>query len=217
MEQRILVVLPHPDDECFGLAGTLSKLIQEGARVTYACLTLGEMGRNMGNPPFASRVSLPAIRRRELEESCRVIGIQDLRTLGFHDKMIEFEDPELLDGTIANIIAEVKPDQIFTFYPGYAVHPDHDACGEAVVRVVRRMPANERPPVRCMAFAAGHEEALGAPDVVNNVRAYLEQKYGSLSAHRSQFWLDVIFGGKTIEDPEVQDRLGTERFWTYKM
>jgi bacillithiol biosynthesis deacetylase BshB2 len=209
-------VLPHPDDECFGLSGTLSALIQDGAQVTYACLTLGEMGRNMGNPPFASRVSLPAIRLNELQESCRTIGIQDLRTLGFHDKMIEFEDQELLDRKIGDLIAEVRPSVIFTFYPGYAVHPDHDACGEAVVRVVGRLPEDQRPPVRCMAFSAGHEEVLGAPDVVNDVRPFLKHKFSSIAAHRSQFRLDVIFGDKTEKDPEVQDRLGKERFWTYK-
>ena len=98
MESRILVVLPHPDDEAFGLSGTLAKYIDNGAQVTYACLTLGEMGRNMGVPPFATRVTLPSIRKEELEASCRAIGIQDLRMLGFHDKTIEFEDQDQLDG-----------------------------------------------------------------------------------------------------------------------
>lgn len=37
------------------------------------------MGRNLGNPPFATRESLPSIRERELEEACKVIGITDLR------------------------------------------------------------------------------------------------------------------------------------------
>ena len=66
MEQQILVVLPHPDDEAFCLSGTLALHINKGARVTYACLTLGEMGRNMCVTPFATRVTLPAIRKAEL-------------------------------------------------------------------------------------------------------------------------------------------------------
>ena len=32
------------------------------------------MGRNLGNPPFATRESLPFIRERELEEACKAIG-----------------------------------------------------------------------------------------------------------------------------------------------
>ena len=74
MTNNILVILPHPDDEAFGLSGSLAKHISEGAHVTYACLTLGEMGRNMGVPPFANRVTLPAIRKKELEASCAAIG-----------------------------------------------------------------------------------------------------------------------------------------------
>ena len=50
---------PHPDDETFSSAGTLASYIEKGIPVTYACLTLGQMGRNLGNPPFATRESLP--------------------------------------------------------------------------------------------------------------------------------------------------------------
>ncbi|MBW9235268.1 PIG-L family deacetylase, partial [Leptospira santarosai] len=54
-ERHVLVVFPHPDDEAFGVSGTISMYIKQGIPVTYACLTLGEMGRNLGNPPFATR------------------------------------------------------------------------------------------------------------------------------------------------------------------
>lgn len=214
--ERILVVLPHPDDECFGLSGSLARHIDEGAVVTYACLTLGQMARNMGNPPFANRVTLPEIRKRELEQSCRAIGIQDLRLLGFHDKMIEFEDQELLDGRIRDVIEEVKPDIIYTFYPGFAVHPDHDGTGASVVRVVGAMPKGARPVVRAMAFAAGHEQAIGAPDVRVDVSKFIEHKFASIQSHGSQFHMHAAFSAHPGEKSEEMKRLSTERFWTYR-
>jgi N-acetylglucosamine malate deacetylase 2 len=212
--ERILVVLPHPDDEAFGLSGTISKAIREGSPVTYACLTLGEMGRNLGVPPIASRATLPIVRRRELEESCRVIGIQDLRMLGFHDKTLEFENKDKLDGAIAALIEELQPTLVLTFYPGYAVHPDHDATGEAVVRTVGRMPKASRPVVRAMAFARNAEEDLGKPDVLNDIRPFIEQKIAAVRAHKSQFqFAESMTSGK---EKEMLERLGTERFWTYQ-
>lgn len=214
--ERILVIFPHPDDEAFILSGTLAQLIDQGSHVTYACLTLGEMARNMGFPPFASRVTLPQIRRGELEESCAAIGIQDLRMLGFHDKTIEFEDKVYLDEHIHALIEEVKPTVIFTFYPGYSVHPDHDATGEAVVRTVGRLPEEDRPPVYCAAFSRNHEQAIGKPDISFDVRDYLKNKMASIRAHRSQFHASEIFGNKLHTDKEIQERFGTERFWTYK-
>ncbi|MEF3352882.1 bacillithiol biosynthesis deacetylase BshB2 [Paenibacillus sp. GYB006] len=215
MEQkRILVVLPHPDDESFGMSGTLAKLInEEGAVVTYACLTLGEMARNMGNPPVANRVTLPAIRKEELKQSCRAIGIQDLRMLGFHDKTIEFEDRDLLDGTISALIEELNPSIIFTFYPGYSVHPDHDATGAAVVRVVEALEEDRRPAIQCVAFSNGHKEALGEPDVSYDIQNFKLNKVKSIQAHSSQF--RILSGDSLLKDKQFQKRLETEYFWTY--
>ncbi|KRE48867.1 bacillithiol biosynthesis deacetylase BshB2 [Paenibacillus sp. Soil724D2] len=215
MKQHILVVLPHPDDEAFGVSGTLAMHVQQGDRVTYACLTLGEMGRNMGIPPFANRVTLPQIRKQELEESCRAIGIQDLRLLGFHDKMIEFEEQELLDAVIDELIQELRPSLIITFFPGYSVHPDHDACGAAVIRTVGKLSKDERPPVHCIAFSKNHEQAIGKPTVINDVRSFLKQKMASIKAHRTQFKAAELLGNKEPNSKELQERFGTERFWIY--
>ncbi|MBT2292497.1 bacillithiol biosynthesis deacetylase BshB2 [Paenibacillus albidus] len=214
--QRILVVFPHPDDEAFAAAGTLAMYIEGGAQVTYACLTLGEMGRNMGIPPFANRVTLPAIRKEELAESCLAIGIQDLRMLGFHDKMIEFEDQQLLDSLILKLLKELTPSLVITFYPGYSVHPDHDATGAAVTRTIDRLPAAERPLVHCVAFASNHEQMIGKADVKLDVTAFLAKKMASIRAHRSQFQAAELVGNRELTDEEIRNRFGTEQFWTYR-
>ncbi|ETT63767.1 LmbE family protein [Paenibacillus sp. FSL R7-277] len=215
--KRILVVFPHPDDEAFTAAGTLAKYIEQGSEVTYACLTLGEMGRNMGIPPFANRVTLPEIRREELRASCQAIGIQDLRMLGFHDKMIEFDDPRLLEDTILSLLQELAPSLVITFYPGYSVHPDHDATGAAVIRAVHRLPAADRPVVHCCAFSIGHEEHIGLSDVHVDVTAYLDKKMASIQAHRSQFQAAELVGNQVLTAEETQLRFGQEAFWTYPM
>jgi bacillithiol biosynthesis deacetylase BshB2 len=215
VDRDILVVLPHPDDEAFGAAGTLAMHIHNGAKVTYACLTLGEMGRNMGIPPFANRVTLPQIRKAELEASCRAIGIQDLRMLGFHDKMIEFEDQALLDGKVEALLKELRPTLVITFYPGYSVHPDHDACGAAVIRTIGRLPAKDRPVVYCMAFSHNCEAEIGSPDVILDVKPFMQQKLAAIQAHRSQFRAVELLGREMLSEEALLERYGTEYFWTY--
>jgi len=210
MERHILVVLPHPDDEAFGLSGTLAKHIDNGVPVTYICLTLGQMGRNLGNPPFANRESLPEVRKLELQDSCRIIGIQDVRMFGLHDKTIEFEDHDELVRRLREVIDEVNPSLIYTFYPGFSVHPDHDATGAVVIRTVQEMPADQRPAVHCLAFSRGCEEVLGKPQITNEVGDYMKQKVGSIRAHRSQFLFNMD------DTEEVKKRFGIERFWVYK-
>ena len=217
-ERHVLVVFPHPDDEAFGVSGTIATHVQNGTPVTYACLTLGEMGRNMGNPPFTNRENLPKIRKQELKEAARVLGIQDLRMLGFRDKTIEFEDDEKLTNTMSALIDELNPSLIITFYPGYSVHPDHDATGAAVVRAVEKMPAAARPTVHCVAFSNNCVEELGEADIINNITPVGQTKLAAIQAHRSQ--TEQMFIGMEEklknQDPQVMIWINNERFWTYK-
>ncbi|PLR96556.1 bacillithiol biosynthesis deacetylase BshB2 [Bacillus sp. T33-2] len=217
-ERHVLVVFPHPDDEAFGVSGTIAWHTGMGTPVTYACLTLGEMGRNMGNPPFANRETLPYIRKMELKEAARVLGISDLRMLGFRDKTIEFEDEDKLAAIIAGMIDELNPSLIITFYPGYAVHPDHDATGAAVVKAVRQMPENRRPKLHCVAFSKNAIEELGEADIVHDISAIADQKLEAIKAHRSQTELMVADMAEKLKigDPVTSVWLNNERFWTYK-
>jgi N-acetylglucosamine malate deacetylase 2 len=218
MERHVLVAFPHPDDEAFGVAGSIIKYTESAIPVTYACGTLGEMGRNMGKPFFANRETLRDIRKQELLNACEVMGIQDLRMMGLRDKTVEFEDEEKMADMISAIIEEVNPSLIITFYPGFAVHPDHDAYGAAVIRAAMRLPEDKRPKIYCKAFSEGCEEILGKPDVIHDVMDVLDRKLNAIKAHRSQTegsveaWQDKL-GNK---DEEFLQWVGTETFWTYK-
>ena len=107
-ERHVLVIFPHPDDEAFGVSGTITSYIKQGTPLTYACLTLGEMGRNLGNPQFATRESLPDIRRKELKKAAEAMGIEDLRMMGLRDKTLEFEDDQQMKQMVRDLIDELS-------------------------------------------------------------------------------------------------------------
>ncbi|NRG43405.1 bacillithiol biosynthesis deacetylase BshB2 [Bacillus sp. CRN 9] len=217
-ERQVLVIFPHPDDEAFGVSGTIALHIKNGTPVTYACLTLGEMGRNLGNPPFATRESLPHIRKKELQNAARAMGITDLRMLGYRDKTVEFEEEEALASHMGELIDELDPSLIITFYPGYSVHPDHDATGAAVIRAVEKLPAGKRPKVYCVAFSNNCEEEIGQADIIHDVTEVAHIKIATLKAHVSQTQLMVKEMEEQLKnkDPMVMARVNLERFWTYK-
>jgi bacillithiol biosynthesis deacetylase BshB2 len=221
LEQHVLVVFPHPDDETFGCGGTLALFAKSGVPVTYVCATLGQMGRNMGKPFFATRESLPNIREVELEEACQAIGIQNVIKLGLRDKTIEFEDPEILIARIERILREVRPSLVLTHYPGYAVHPDHNALGEVTIHAISRLSVQERPIVHAHAFARDCQDVLGPPDIVNDISAMSEVKLAAIRAHRSQS--QVIFERiakgqfkKQSSKNSFSHMLERESFWTYR-
>lgn len=220
MEQHVLAVFPHPDDETFGCGGTLALFAKSGIPVTYLCGTLGQMGRNMGNPFFATRESLPSIREAELYKACEALGIQNIIKLGLRDKTIEFEDPELLIERILGTLQEIRPSLVLTHYPGYAVHPDHNALGDVTIRAISRLPVKERPLVYAHAFAGDCESVLGPPDIINDISAMAEVKLTAIKAHRSQSQLvlsriESDKFKKQAEKNPFSHMLARESFWTY--
>lgn len=185
MEKHVVVIYPHPDDESFGAAGTITKFRKQGVSVTYLCGTLGEMGRNMGSPTFANRETLPEIRKEELINACKALDI-DLRMLGYRDKTLEFEDRQTVAEHLKDILEEIEPSLVITHYPDYAVHPDHNALGAAAVEAVRHMDETKRPVVWAQAISNNFPDVLGKPDIVNDVRDIFDKKMAAISAHKSQ-------------------------------
>lgn len=218
MNEHVLVMLPHPDDESFGAAGLIAQSRKRGIPVTYACGTLGEMGRNMGSPTYANRETLPELRKQELINACKEMDITDLRMLGLRDKTLEFEDDEYLADVMEKIIDEVKPTLIVTFYPGHGVHPDHDATGEAVIRALYRKKKEDRPATYCMAITKNREEALGNADIVIDITDVADIKLNALRAHRTQTegMLKEIEQKLKNKEPVVQKWFDEEIYWTYQ-
>lgn len=219
-ERHLLLVFPHPDDESFGKAGTVALFTKVGTPTTLICGTLGEMGRNMGKPVFATRENLPHIRKIELEEACKALGVDDLRLLGLRDKTVEFEDPEEVANQIEAIIRDVHPSIVMTYYPKYGVHPDHDALAEATVIAVKRLPKAERPIIYGSAVVNDAVEILGPPDFVFDVSDVYDTKMKAMRAHKSQY--ESMFSKMEEEmarDPQVREQvetnMRTERFWIY--
>lgn len=135
----LLVVLAHPDDEAFGLAGTIGLLRAQGVPVTLVTATRGEVGEILV-PELSTRGTLGAVREKELRDAMALIGLHDIRLLGYRDSGMdgtpENQDPRSLAqapaeevvSQIAMTIRDVCPAAIITFgADGIYGHPDHVA------------------------------------------------------------------------------------------
>ncbi|MDY0405114.1 bacillithiol biosynthesis deacetylase BshB2 [Virgibacillus sp. 179-BFC.A HS] len=220
MKKHVVVIFPHPDDESFGVAGTISKFRAEGVPVTYLCGTLGEMGRNMGSPIIANRESMPEIRKQELINACNELDI-DLQMLGYRDKTLEFEDREEVAKRLKSILEALEPHLVITHYPGHAIHPDHDALGAAAIRAIEMMDPKKRPTVWADAITTTRYEDLGKPDVVIDTSDYFDKKMAAIMAHQSQ--AKGILGNFKGQAPTEKDlkevaktALGKEEYYTWQ-
>ncbi|WP_238613407.1 PIG-L deacetylase family protein [Candidatus Oscillochloris fontis] len=142
---RILVVLAHPDDESFGMGGTLALYSWCGAEVHLVCATGGEEGE-MAPELLVGYASVADRRAAELRCAAQELGLQSVTMLGYrdsgmpgaeanrHPEALVAQPPEAVAARVTHEIRRVRPHVVLTFDPigGYR-HPDHIAIQQATV------------------------------------------------------------------------------------
>ena len=132
MTRRIACVFAHPDDDTFGVGGTLALHAGDDPAITIILATSGEAGR-IADPSLATRERLGRVREAEDIASWRALGLEpDVRFLRRRDGGLgEISRLELAE-ELAPILEEVAPEVVVTFGPdGITGHPDHVAVGAA--------------------------------------------------------------------------------------
>jgi LmbE family N-acetylglucosaminyl deacetylase len=131
---KILGIFAHPDDEVFCAGGTFARYADEGADVMVVSATKGDAGQ-IRDARIATRRSLGTVRARELQESCRKLGIQHCQCLDYGDGTLRDMDINILIEDVTRIIREFKPDVVITFgEDGAYGHPDHIAISIATTQ-----------------------------------------------------------------------------------
>ena len=145
----LLAVLAHPDDESFGLGGTLALYAQQGASVYLVCATRGEAGE-VDEKYLQGYASIAERRVAELRCAAKILGLAEVYFLDYRDSGMpgspDNQHPQALSAApceevaakIAEHIRRLRPQVVLTFDPigGYR-HPDHIAVHQATVRAFK--------------------------------------------------------------------------------
>lgn len=192
--EAALVITAHPDDVDFGAAGTVGRLTDAGARVTYCLVTDGQAG---GFDHSIPRTEMAALRRAEQAEAAGHVGVSDLVFLGWMDG--EVEATLELRHQLTRVIRQIRPRVVITQSPEinldriYTSHPDHLAVGVSTLAAVYPDARNPfafpelvtsglEPWHVDEVWVMGHREANDVVDVTDQ----LERKIAALRSHRSQ-------------------------------
>ncbi len=133
----LLVVLAHPDDESFGMGGTLALYASQGVEVRLVCATRGEAGE-VDEQKLKGFSSIAELRTHELTCAARILGLASVDYLGYRDSGMQgsaenqhlgslFQAPlEQVFEKIKDLMNKYQPQVIVTFDPsGGYLHPDH--------------------------------------------------------------------------------------------
>jgi N-acetyl-1-D-myo-inositol-2-amino-2-deoxy-alpha-D-glucopyranoside deacetylase len=153
MDQRMLLVHAHPDDETIGQGATMAKYAARGTQVTLVTCTLGEEGEvlvpDLAHLAAHHEDGLGQHRVTELANAMRELGVTDHRFLGgaghYRDSGMVWAPEghaaagdDVKEGTfwradllaaadlLVDVIREVRPQVMVTYdqFGGYG-HPDH--------------------------------------------------------------------------------------------
>ena len=83
----ILAVRPHPDDESSSTGGMLAYYSAQNVRTGVVICTGGEEGeiRDPNLDPVGDKPRLRELRTEEVKNACEILGVSELRMLGFRD------------------------------------------------------------------------------------------------------------------------------------
>ncbi len=202
--RRMLVSVAHPDDESFGMAGTLARYASEGVAVYLICMTNGDVG--VAEPQFmAGYRSVGELRMAELCCAAQELGLAHVYPFGYRDSgmagsadnhhpdSLNAADLDEVTGRVVAVIREVRPQVVITFDPfgGYG-HPDHIKVHEATTR----------------AFFAAGDPAQYAEQIADGLQPYQPQKLYYMTFDRRVLRILVRLMPLFGQDPRHMGRNG---------
>lgn len=166
-QDRILIIAPHPDDECIGTGGIL---IRYAKQCDVIVLTDGRQGQGDASPR-----QIRDIRRQEFINEMEHIGVRSYR-------MIEIEDGTLLSHI--DCLSDIDlPDYDAVFVTGFQdEHPDHKAAFLAVGEWMKRKQGRVIP--KCFTYEV--HTPITEPSHFFDITDIIDRKVELVRFHKSQ-------------------------------
>jgi len=169
----VLVLAPHPDDECLGCGGAMVLHRRQGDRVRVVFATDGMEGDALG---YYAALDYRELRREEARRASAVLGVEELDFWDYSDgRLAEVHD---LADRLEALLEAFRPDIIYR--PStLEIHPDHWALGAGIEQALRRY----RPAIGDFCYEIW---ATVQPTHVIDITPVWEMKRKAVEQHESQ-------------------------------
>jgi len=184
--KRVLIVGAHPDDETYGVGGTILKHTTRGDAVSVLILTDGVTARH-------NEVEMQKAAARR---ACERLGITDVRFAGLPDQRLDSLPLLEVIRPIHAAVRELTPEIVYTHHRG-DVNQDHRTVLAATLVAVR--PLDSNPVKRILSYEVASSTEWGPPftewaflpNVFVDISTTLEAKLKAVEAYREAFQSEV--------------------------
>ena len=204
---RLILAVPHPDDETYYSAGLIQRLTGLGKYLKVIIMTKGEKSTLRYGVPLDR--NLADVREKEFMKVVKILGVNHYAINEYVDSGIGDAGEEVFK-YLASEIEEIKPDAVVTYEPsGVYGHPDHIALTE-IVEELSKIYSFKIVYLTVGSSYNTSEDAIHMakdPDTVKPVEPDLilkltpletVNKLRAILAYKSQFKFDGLFVGKLL-------------------
>jgi LmbE family N-acetylglucosaminyl deacetylase len=171
---NVVVIAPHPDDECLGCGGALCLHANKGDRTVAVFLTSGELGLK-----HLPREKAWSVRESEAAKAATILKLSALHFLRCRDWALG----EDVTNAVAALLPLLKQENPHWIYLPHECewHPDHQVAFRIVREAVKQSGIS---PSGARAYEIW--TPLSEYDQVEDISIVMSRKLRALRAHRSQ-------------------------------
>ncbi|UVI29685.1 PIG-L deacetylase family protein [Paenibacillus spongiae] len=172
MNQKVMIVAAHPDDEILGAGGAIKRLIDEGCEVVSVILTKGRKEEEDKLPNFAAQAN-------------NHLGIKEVIILQLPTQKLDALPLLEIIQKLEALLPKYEPDIIFTHHYG-DMNRDHRITFEAVMTAARPIPGKKQIEIICFETVSSSEwtqytdDKTFKPNYYVNIEDTIEEKIKAL-------------------------------------
>lgn len=159
-----LIFSPHPDDETFGMGGSIIKLKNNKQIIHVVIMTDGALGGD------------PEKRKLEFYSAAKLLGIDSYLFFNAEDRKLNVTSQNI--ERIAKIISELNPTNIYFPSPS-EYHPDHRATAWLVWNTLQLIQFSGN----CFSYEVGNQ---GQANTLVDITNVMNDKVNTMKAYTSQ-------------------------------
>lgn len=189
MNNRVLVVAAHPDDEVLGMGGTIAKLSARGVDIAVLIVTDGSSSQYRDDPNLEGILKQ---KEEETKRSAEILGISKVFYGGLPDMRLDTVPHIEINRAIETVIEQYQPCCVYTHFSG-DVNKDHRLVYESTLIACR--PTEAQSVKRMLAYSVPSSTEWNA-QINSNVfmptwyedihGVYAEKKYAAMNCYQTE-------------------------------
>jgi LmbE family N-acetylglucosaminyl deacetylase len=182
---QVLVIAAHPDDEVYGMGGTIAKLSSQGHEVYILFVTEGCSAQYPNNPNIIEEKKQDALKCKQ------ILNIKEVFFGNLPDMKLDGVPHVEINAVIEEAVNTIRPDIVYTHNKG-DVNKDHRlvyestlvACRPTAGKCVKKLLSYQVP--SSSEWCSSRADEIFTPNVFEEIEDYAEIKHRAILAYQTE-------------------------------